>query len=115
VWLSPYHPGGSWNHVDCDQIITGVDEPISILDVLSISVKPNPAKAWAAFDYTLPGDATQATLTIANTMGSTVEILQLSGQQGQKLWDTRKIEPGVYIYTLKANSFSESGKIVISR
>jgi hypothetical protein len=82
---------------------------------LSISVKPNPAKAWAAFDYTLPGDATEATLTIANAMGGTVEILQLSGQQGKKLWDTRKIEPGVYIYTLKANSFSESGKIVISR
>jgi hypothetical protein len=39
VWLSPYYPGGSWNHVDCDQIITGVDEPISTLGIV---IYPNP-------------------------------------------------------------------------
>jgi hypothetical protein len=39
VWLSPYHPFGSWNHVDCDQIITGVDEPISTLGIV---IYPNP-------------------------------------------------------------------------
>ncbi len=81
---------------------------------LNISVKPNPAKQWAAFDYTLPGDETQATLTISNSLGNTVEILEISGQQGQKLWDTREIKPGVYIYTIQTSGFSQSGKIVIS-
>ncbi len=82
---------------------------------LNISVKPNPAKQWAAFDYSLPGDETEATITVTNTTGSTVEILEVSGQQGQKLWDIRTIKPGVYIYTIKAAGFSQSGKIVISK
>lgn len=82
---------------------------------LNISVKPNPAKQWAAFDYTLPGSETIATITITNVTGSTVEILELTGQQGQKLWDTRSIKSGVYIYTLKVGGFSQSGKIIISK
>ncbi|MEA3504627.1 MAG: T9SS type A sorting domain-containing protein, partial [Bacteroidota bacterium] len=82
---------------------------------LNISVKPNPAKQWAAFDYTLPNSETKALITITNTKGSTVEILEVNGQQGQKLWDTRSIKPGVYIYTLKIGGFSQSGKIVISK
>jgi hypothetical protein len=82
---------------------------------LNISVKPNPAKQWAAFDYSLPGDETEATITVTNTTGSTVAVLEVSGQQGQKLWDTRSIKPGVYIYTIKAAGFSQSDKIVISK
>lgn len=82
---------------------------------LNISVKPNPARQWAAFDYTLPGDETEATITISSTTGSIIEILEVNGQQGQKLWDTRSIKPGMYIYTLKTSSFSQSGKIIISK
>jgi len=82
---------------------------------LNISVKPNPAKQWAAFDFTLPGDETEATITITNATGSTVAILEITGQQGQKLWDTRDIKHGVYIYTIKTPGFSQSGKIVISK
>ncbi|MCF8303276.1 MAG: T9SS type A sorting domain-containing protein [Bacteroidales bacterium] len=82
---------------------------------LNISVKPNPAKQWAAFDYSLPVDETEATITVTNATGSTVAILEVSGQQGQKLWDTQSIKPGVYIYTIKAAGFSQSGKIVISK
>lgn len=82
---------------------------------LNISVKPNPAKQWAAFDFTLPCDETEATITITNATGSTVAILEITGQQGQKLWDTRDIKHGVYIYTIKTPGFSQSGKIVISK
>jgi len=82
---------------------------------LDISVKPNPAKQWAAFDYTLPGSETKATIAICNATGSIIEILEVNGKQGQKLWDTRSIMPGVYIYTLKTEGFSKSGKIVISK
>ncbi|PJB60022.1 MAG: hypothetical protein CO098_00285 [Bacteroidetes bacterium CG_4_9_14_3_um_filter_41_19] len=81
---------------------------------LDISVKPNPAKQWAAFDYTLPGNKTEATITITNATGSIIEILKVNGQQGQKLWDTRDIISGVYIYTIQTAGFSQSGKIVIS-
>lgn len=82
---------------------------------LDISVKPNPAKQWAAFNYTLPGDEIEATITITNATGSIIEVLTIKGQQGQKLWDTRMVKPGVYIYTIKAASYSQSGKIVISK
>jgi hypothetical protein len=82
---------------------------------LNISVKPNPAKQWAAFDYTLPGDETEATITITNATGAVIEILEVNGKQGQKLWDTRKVKPGVYIYTIKLAGFSQSGKIVIRK
>ena len=82
---------------------------------LSISVKPNPAKQWAAFDYTLPNDQSTATITITDVTGGKIEALQVSGSQGQKLWDTRNIKPGVYIYTLQSAGFNQSGKIIISQ
>jgi len=82
---------------------------------LNITVKPNPARQWAAFDYTLPESENSATITISSTNGNTLEVLKVSGQQGQKLWDTRSIKPGVYIYTLNAGGFSKSGKIIISK
>ncbi|HZK07990.1 MAG TPA: hypothetical protein VFC92_07295 [Bacteroidales bacterium] len=93
----------------------GINGNLSKAHGLSIFVKPNPAKEWAAFDYTLPVDATEATIVISNSMGSIVEILQVNGQQGQKLWDTRKVKPGVYYYTLNVKGFSQSGKIAISK
>lgn len=82
---------------------------------LGITVKPNPAKQWAAFDYTLPERKTSAIITITNTNGKTVEILEVNGQQGQKLWDTRNIKPGLYFYTIKVEEYSISGKIIISK
>jgi hypothetical protein len=82
---------------------------------ISISVKPNPARQWAAFDYTLPSGVTSAIIEISNMHGIIVESLNVSGPVGQKLWDTRRHEPGVYIYTLKTAAYSKSGKIIISK
>jgi hypothetical protein len=80
---------------------------------LNVSVKPNPAKEFAAFDFTLPKEATTAILTITSQQGHVVERLELNGNKGQKLWDTRKIPSGAYIYVLEAAGFSKSGKLVI--
>jgi hypothetical protein len=82
---------------------------------LNITVKPNPAKDWAAFDYTLPGDESTAILIITDANGKNIESISLDGNQGQKLWDTRHIPAGAYIYTLKSISFSKTGKIVITK
>jgi hypothetical protein len=82
---------------------------------LSITVKPNPASQWAAFDYTLPAGYTSATICISDLSGKTIEQMHVKGAQGQQLWDTRNIKPGVYLYTLKVEAFSQSGKIIISR
>lgn len=80
-----------------------------------ISVKPNPANKWAAFDYTLPESKEVANITIRDVTGKTIEVLYVKGKQGQKLWDTRQIDQGVYIYTLETGDFSKSGKIVINK
>jgi len=82
---------------------------------IDISVKPNPAKQWAAFDYKLPEGKNLATITIRDVTGKIVEVLQVHGQQGQKLWDTRQIDHGVYIYTLEVAGIRKSGKIVINK
>ncbi len=45
----------------------------------------------------------------------TITNFTLNAQQGQKVWDTRSIKPGVYFYTLNVLEFTKSGKIVISK
>jgi len=76
---------------------------------LSLTVKPNPAKYWAAFDYTLPGDETSAILIITDATGKQIESFQLQGKQGQKVWDTRSAPAGIYNYTLQVTGFIKTG------
>jgi hypothetical protein len=63
----------------------------------------------------LPAGYTSATISISDFSGKTIEQMHVKGTQGQQLWDTRNIKPGIYLYTLKAESFSQSGKIIVSR
>lgn len=82
---------------------------------LSITVKPNPAGEWAAFNYTLPADVVSAELKLTNLMGITVGIYTINGMQGQKLIDTRKFPQGTYIYSLTAGNSQLNGKLLIAR
>lgn len=80
-----------------------------------VSVEPNPASDWVAFNYTLPDDKSEGVIKISDVSGKLITTLTISGKQGQKVWDTRKIKPGVYFYTLTINGISKSGKVVISK
>ena len=80
-----------------------------------VEVKPNPAKEWTAFNYTLPDNETEGVIKISDITGKVIENYTVEGQQGQKIWDTRRIKSGVYFYTFTANGISKSGKIVISK
>jgi len=82
---------------------------------MSISVTPNPAATWAQFEYTLPRNATDGSIIITDITGKWIETIVLQSNQGSKLWDTRKLPKGVYLYTLKSVGLSETGKVVISR
>jgi len=82
---------------------------------LEISTEPNPARDWVAFNYTLPYDKSEGTINVVDTKGTFVTIFEVSGIQGQKVWDTRKINSGVYLYTFTVGEFSQSGKIIISK
>jgi hypothetical protein len=91
------------------------DDFLADIHGLSIEAKPNPAKTWAAFSYTLPENEAIATITIFDAMGKMVAELQANGVQGQVLWDTRSMKSGVYTYTIQTTSYSKSGKIVVTK
>ncbi len=80
---------------------------------INISVKPNPARDWAAFDYTIPESQSSAILTITDGSGRIIEELYLKGQQGQEIWDTRSLKSGTYIYEFVSGELKQTGKIVI--
>jgi hypothetical protein len=44
-----------------------------------------------------------------------IETMTATGTQGQKMWDTRGLEPGTYYYTLMKSGEYKSGRIVIHR
>lgn len=82
---------------------------------LEVTTEPNPASEWVAFNYTLPYDKSEGTIKIIDTKGAFVTSFKVIGLQGQKVWDTRKLNSGVYFYTLSVGEFTRSGKIVISK
>ena len=75
-----------------------------------ISVQPNPASTWAAFNYKLKD---KGLLSINNAEGKLVHEVELQQKQGQYVWDTRSLKAGVYVYTLQSGGLSKSGKLII--
>lgn len=82
---------------------------------LSVEAKPNPATTWVAIDYTLPGDAEKAILTLTNALGVKVASYNLSGHQGQKVLDLREFASGVYTCTIACGEYFQTQKIVIAQ
>ncbi len=82
--------------------------------VAEITVVPNPAKDWGAFNYTLPENATSGVIVISDASGREVASMPVSGKQGQQVWDIRDVKKGVYLYTLKAGAMSKNGKLIIN-
>lgn len=80
---------------------------------LRLTVKPNPASTWVAFDYELPSGISEATLTLSDTKGTTLETIYLTCNRGQWVWDARKTGSGVYFYRIQVGNRSASGKFVV--
>jgi hypothetical protein len=85
------------------------------LSGIEITVRPNPAKEWAVFSYTLPNDHSLGVIKISDASGKEVTSIPISGREGQQIWDTQTVKPGVYYYTLSSAGFSKQGKIVINK
>lgn len=81
----------------------------------TIEAVPNPAQSFTAFDYTLPNGDTEGTIKVSDVNGNIVKTFSINRSQGQTIWDTRNIQPGIYFYTLMVNSFTKSGKLIISK
>ncbi|MEZ5198482.1 MAG: T9SS type A sorting domain-containing protein [Bacteroidales bacterium] len=82
---------------------------------VEITVEPNPASEWTAFNYTLPDSNAEGVIKISDISGKLVATLPITGKKGQKTWDTRQIKSGVYLYTLNVYGFRKNGKIVVSK
>lgn len=80
---------------------------------LTISAKPNPASEWASFSYKIPGSSENGYIIIRDMNGIQVTIFEVAGGEGQQLWDTRNVKPGLYIYSIHAGDLIKSGKITV--
>lgn len=109
------------NHCDCPDIPdTTVLKSASIsidtfkqISGINLTIEPNPARHWTAFNYVLPEKTSTGEIFISDVAGKVIETIAISGKQGQEIWDTRKIKSGIYFYTLKVNGITETGKIVV--
>src|SRR5690606_12320101 len=80
----------------------------------ALGIHPNPANNWAAFSYHLPGNSATLQLRIRNAQGSLIHTLQGSGEEGQILWDTRGVAPGVYtVDLLRDGELGRTERLVI--
>jgi hypothetical protein len=69
------------------------------------TILPNPARGWAAFSYdrkeVAPHDGT---ITVRDVTGKAVASLPMQGAQGQQVWDTRHVAPGIYLVEFRSGS-----------
>ncbi len=84
-------------------------------NMLNINASPNPANNWVAFNYSFPEISTNSIIEIHNALGALVHVINLTNYQGQAIWDTRNVKPGVYVYTLKSLGTQKSGKLIITK
>jgi uncharacterized delta-60 repeat protein len=66
-----------------------------------LSVHPNPAHAWVAFDYDLNVPAENAELIVLDALGRRTWRASLSLSRHQVLWDVRATAPGAYSAVLE--------------
>ncbi|MBV2245795.1 MAG: T9SS type A sorting domain-containing protein, partial [Lentimicrobium sp.] len=108
-----HHFGKCLPEADQDLYKSGTTSSSVFDNGISVTANPNPAHTWVAFDYSIPVTITGAELLVTDIQGRLVVSFRVSGRQGQQVWDTRQVEKGVYVYTLKAGTVSKQGKLVI--
>jgi hypothetical protein len=79
----------------------------------TISVEPNPAKTWIAFNYELPDDQSTGMIKISDLSGKLISQFTVSGRECQKVIDTKSFKSGLYNYTFMVSGLSKSGKFII--
>jgi hypothetical protein len=82
-------------------------------ELINISAKPNPARAYVAFDYELVNRNSSGLIFISDVNGRTISQIQVNGKVGQKVWNTTGLKAGEYFYTLTSDGLRKSGKVVI--
>jgi Zn-dependent metalloprotease len=81
----------------------------------AVIVLPNPAKEYASFIWDFGSSSiNNYELRIRGVDGKSLINQQLSGAQGQWVWDTRSMPGGVYLYEVTVNGLQmANGKVVV--
>jgi hypothetical protein len=66
----------------------------------SLQLWPNPGNQQTWLAYSLPGHHGPVQLRIRDAQGRVVHTLQAAGEEGQVLWDPRRVAPGMYTVEL---------------
>jgi hypothetical protein len=90
---------------------------VSLADLMiELKVYPNPAKDYALFEYRAAEPLENAFVSIMNTAGSELRILDLPGERGQVVWDVREVPAGVYLFRLmKGAEVLKAGSFVVRK
>jgi hypothetical protein len=67
----------------------------------ALRIHPNPANNWVAMSYLLPGNTGAVSLVVRDAGGRVLHQLNAVGEQGQRVWDTRELAPGIYTVELR--------------
>ena len=78
-----------------------------------LTVSPNPASVWIAFDYAMPIANQSIVVNISDEEGKQIQSFKFTDKIGQKVWDIRSLSKGIYFYEARSGDKSISGKIII--
>ena len=79
----------------------------------SFTLQPNPASTWCAVSFQGLTDHTVAELLLEDASGRTIQRAMARGAQGQVLFDTRGLAPGVYLMRLSGSAMSPSAQRLV--
>jgi len=87
--------------------------PESEKQLVKIYAEPNPAHTYVTFNYELLGEKSTGIVVISDLTGTMIHRFSVSGKIGQEVWNTSRINAGVYYYRLISSGLSKSGKFII--
>lgn len=103
LYKSEYYYGSTWNQ-DCDQIITGIDEPF---DSKKVIVFPNPFADQVTFSLAING---QTIIFLYDFLGQ--QVLQQAFTTTTTI-NTEKLADGIYFYELRNDKGAvKNGKVL---
>ncbi len=80
----------------------------------SLQLYPNPSAGQVWLAYALPGHSGPVQLRIRDAQGRIAHSMQASGEEGQVVWDTRNVAPGVYtVELLRDGKVERTGRLMI--
>lgn len=99
-----------------DNFNTGITNFNSSKDI-EVSCYPNPAKDFVVFEFDVRSSEFEVwenkEIRIIDAFGQQVALLDVNNEK--VVWDTQKINPGVYFYSIKSNGVVKAGKLIISK